>query len=173
MRTRLFAGIAVVLLLAGLSASPSPSAAAAVGQKTVKECDAEYATNKAAIEAAKEKKADFIAACRATAVGQVTPIGGAAPAAAAPAKAAPTPPPPPKAETPAKAGTPSAAGQFTTEALAKAHCPSDTVVWENIKSKIYHFAKTKDYGTTKEGAYACEKEAMTAGFRAAKNETHP
>jgi hypothetical protein len=58
--------------------------------------------------------------------------------------------------------------------LAKAHCPTDTVVWANLKSKIYHFKGTKSYGTTKTGAYMCEKEALAGGaFRAAKNEDHP
>ncbi len=28
--------------------------------------------------------------------------------------------------------------EFTTEAAAQQHCPSDTVVWLNTKSGIYH-----------------------------------
>ena len=56
---------------------------------------------------------------------------------------------------------------------AKARCPTDTVVWANLKSKIYHFSGHKDYGTTKEGTYMCEKDATAAGDRAAKNEKHP
>ena len=65
------------------------------------------------------------------------------------------------------------ANEFAAEALAKARCPTDTVVWANLKSKIYHFSGTKDYGTTKEGAYMCEKDATAQGVRAAKNEKHP
>src|SRR5690242_9849635 len=39
---------------------------------------------------------------------------------------------------------PVGANQFSTEAQAKARCPSDTVVWANLKSKVYHFSGTKD-----------------------------
>jgi hypothetical protein len=62
------------------------------------------------------------------------------------------------------------ASQFTSEAGAKSHCPGDTVVWVNTSSKIYHYSGTPAYGTTKRGAYVCEKETSAAGFRAAKNE---
>ena len=40
-------------------------------------------------------------------------------------------------------------------------------------SKIYHFAGHKRYGTTKAGAYMCEKEATAQGFRASKTEKRP
>jgi hypothetical protein len=43
----------------------------------------------------------------------------------------------------------------------------------NTKSKIYHFAGYKNYGDTKNGAFMCERQAMTEGYRAAKNEKHP
>jgi hypothetical protein len=46
-------------------------------------------------------------------------------------------------------------------------------VWVNLTSKIYHFSGTKDYGTTKNGAYMCEGDTAASGMRAAKNETHP
>jgi hypothetical protein len=65
------------------------------------------------------------------------------------------------------------AGQFADEGSAKAHCPTDTVVWVNLPTKIYHFAGTKSYGTTKRGAYMCEKEAIVAEDRASKTEKHP
>ncbi len=61
-----------------------------------------------------------------------------------------------------------AEGQFKTEAEAKSHCPADTVVWVNFKSKVYHYAGNAPYGKTKRGAYMCEKEAT--GFHAAKGE---
>ena len=69
---------------------------------------------------------------------------------------------------PAAAAT--GAGQFAAEAEAKAHCPSDTVVWLNTKSHKYHFAGHKSYGTTKQGAYMCEADAKAAGNAAAKGE---
>jgi hypothetical protein len=71
------------------------------------------------------------------------------------------------------AKTPASPGQFGEESEAKAHCPSDTVVWVNLSSKVYHFHGNKDYGSTKTGAYVCEKDATAQGFRAAKNEKHP
>jgi hypothetical protein len=66
-----------------------------------------------------------------------------------------------------------AAGEFSTEAQAKTHCPGDTVVWANTASRIYHFSGHRSYGTTKSGAYMCERDTTAAGFRAAKNEKHP
>ncbi len=63
-------------------------------------------------------------------------------------------------------------GQFANESEAKASCPGDTVVWVNIGTKVYHHAGTASYGTTKRGAYMCEKNTAAAGFRAAKNEKH-
>jgi hypothetical protein len=68
---------------------------------------------------------------------------------------------------------PAGAGQFQTEVQAKSHCPTDLVVWANLTSKIYHFAGHKSYGTTKAGAYMCEKEATAQGFRASKTEKRP
>jgi hypothetical protein len=62
------------------------------------------------------------------------------------------------------------AGQFASEADAKSSCPSDIVVWVNTGTKIYHHAGTAAYGTTKRGAYMCEKDTAGAGIRAAKNE---
>ncbi len=56
---------------------------------------------------------------------------------------------------------------------AKAHCPTDTVVWVNTDSKIYHYSDRARYGKTKDGAYMCEKDTASAGFRAAKNEKQP
>lgn len=61
-------------------------------------------------------------------------------------------------------------GQYTSEADAKASCPADTVVWVNLNSKIFHYSGNKSYGTTKSGAYMCEKETTSAGFRASKTE---
>jgi hypothetical protein len=69
--------------------------------------------------------------------------------------------------------TPAGANKFSTEAQAKARCPSDIVVWVTLTSKIYHFGGTRYYGNTKNGAYMCENDTAAAGMRAAKNETHP
>jgi len=63
--------------------------------------------------------------------------------------------------------------QYTTETLARVHCPTDTVVWANTRSNIYHFRGDNNYGTTKRGAYMCERDALAGGIRQAKNERHP
>jgi len=64
-----------------------------------------------------------------------------------------------------------AAGQpqeFDTEAAATRHCRNDEVVWLNLKTGVYHAKGTEFYGNTKNGAYACRKEADAAGDRASK-----
>jgi len=96
----------------------------------------------------------------------------------APQRPAPTtaaaPVPAPTRQAPAPNGSATLeAGQFTDEVSAKARCPTDTVVWVNLPSKVYHFAGTKSYGTTKRGAYMCEKEAVAGENRASKTEKHP
>ena len=65
------------------------------------------------------------------------------------------------------------ANQYSTETLAWAHCPAETVVWANTKSDVYHFRGTYNYGNTQAGAYMCEKDSLAEGMRAAKNEKHP
>jgi hypothetical protein len=175
-------------------AAPTPSAGTV---KTAGACDAEYKANKGALKDAKEKKKDFIAACRALPPGTPTPVGTAtitpppipAPSASAapPAPTAPSttqrraaqaPAPTPAPASPRAAPTqrvpaPSGANQFPAEASAKARCPGASVVWVNTKSRIYHFAGTKNYGSTKDGAYMCETDATAEGDRASKTEKHP
>ena len=79
--TKHLAAWAFCLLLIFVAA---PAAAQAL--KGAGTCNDEYKANKPALKAAKEKKGDFIAACRALPPGTPTPIAGAAPASpAAPA----------------------------------------------------------------------------------------
>lgn len=179
---------------AGSDVVPSGGAAAAPAQttvtpaasgsvKTAKECNAEYAANKDAIKGSGETKKDFIAACRAGT--EVVPAGAQTPAAApqpakpaggAAATGAAAPSSKVQARTtsaPSATTTPTGANQFATEAQAKARCPGSTVVWVNLKSKIFHFAGNRNYGTTKSGAYICESDATAEGFRAAENEKQP
>ncbi|MDQ6940888.1 MAG: hypothetical protein M3169_00030 [Candidatus Eremiobacteraeota bacterium] len=69
-------------------------------------------------------------------------------------------------------GSSSGAGNppgFSDEASAKAHCATDEVVWLNTRSKIYHEKGTHYYGITKNGEYACRKEADAAGDRNSKS----
>jgi hypothetical protein len=153
--------------------APAATADAPTGGKTAKECNADYAANKAAIKAGGQTKKDFVASCRA---GNETIPAAAAPAAAPMAAPAPAPAaaaPAPMAPAPTAAAPKPMAAPSASEMQVKAQCPSDTVVWVNTKSHIYHFAGTHDYGNTKQGEYMCEAAAKSAGSRAAKNETHP
>ena len=177
------------------SAVPAPApnvpTATPTGQKTAKECREEWRANQAANQASGVTEKAYVAQCRSGAApAQPTaapapppapaPAPTAAPAAPAPAPTAAAPParPTPPASTavrpaPSTPAAPLGTNQFSTEAQAKARCPSDTVVWVNLTSKIYHFSGAKDYGNTKHGAYMCEGDTAAAGMRAAKNETHP
>jgi hypothetical protein len=165
------------------AAAPAPTAAspAAPAQKTAKACQTEWQANKAAYQAGGVTEKAYVEKCRA---GETVALPPAAPTAAAPAAkpapaptaAAPAPVPaaaPAKKPAPTAASAPTGANEFAAEAQAKARCPTDTVVWANLDSKVYHFSGNKNYGTTKEGAYMCEKDAVAQGVRAAKNEKHP
>jgi hypothetical protein len=153
------AGFAWAAALGGLMMM-SLSSQAQTQQDKMKECAAEWRAMKAENKTKGIKFRDFEKECLAK---------GAAPPAATTAPA--TKPAAPKAA--AKPAAPSAANEFATEAAAKARCPTDTVVWVNLDSKIYHYTGYSDYGKTKKGAYMCEKDTSAAGFRAAKNEKRP
>ena len=179
---------------------PAAQTPAPASVKSARACDDEYAANKAAIKGSGQRKKDFIAACRAgsetipsapavaPAQAAPTPVPTQAPSTRAPAPAptaappvteqrmAPPPARPTAAPTPTRptvSGSPSGANQFATEGEAKSKCPSDTVVWVNTRSGVYHFAGTHNYGNTKNGAYMCEPDANAAGDRAPLNEKHP
>ena len=85
---------------------------------------------------------------------------GAAPAAATTAAVA---------AAPAKAAAPTAAPAKakTSEAPKVAAAGGGAgKVWVNDKSNVYHCLGSKDYGTTKSGAYMTEAEAKAKGARA-------
>ena len=146
-------------------------------KKTKAECTREWQANKAENQANKITEKAYVEKCiaaAATPAAATAPATPAKPAAAAPAKpAAPAPAATAPKRAPAPAAASTGANQYATEAQAKARCPSDTVVYVNLTSKIYHFAGHKDYGNLKNGAYMCEKDTAGAGARAAKNEKHP
>ena len=179
---------------ASTAATPAPAAPTATAapktgagpatQKTAKDCVAEWRADKAGMQARGMTEKAYVDQCRAgtepTAAAPMAPKPSATAPASPPPAAAPAPTaqrPAPSNQTPVarqpSSGTAAQSGQFGDEAQAKAHCVGDTVVWANLSSKVYHFAGGKTYGTTKKGAYMCEKEAVTAQFRAAKNEKHP
>ena len=60
------------------------------------------------------------------------------------------------------------AKRFKTEAAAAASCPTDTVVWANTKSKIFHLKGTATYGKGKNGTYMCQLDATAEHFKGTK-----
>jgi hypothetical protein len=181
-----------------VSAAPPPQTGSSSSEKTAKECVAEWRADKAGMQARGMTQKAYVEQCRA---GEPTPSAIAPepkPTVAAPSpvptRTAPTateaaPAPAPQRPAPTTTATPTQApaqqpsaprstatleaGQFADEASAKARCPTDTVVWVNLPSKIYHFAGTRSYGNTKRGAYMCERDAVAAENRASKTEAHP
>jgi hypothetical protein len=163
------------------SVGMTPSAAPTPGKKTVKACEAEWKANKPAIQASGKKKTDFMTECRAepgstqtaAPAPQSKPAEQPKPEVATVPQSTTTAQPRSEATTAPAPQAPTAslaAGQFTTEADAKSHCPGDTVVWANTRSRVYHYASSRRYGHTKLGAFMCEKETAAAGMRAAKRE---
>ena len=180
--------------------APAPTAAApptSPTQKTVRECREEWRANKAANQASGVTEKAYVAQCRAGGAPAQTTAAPAAPAAPAPAPTAtpaapaptptaaappvrpvrPVPPPTTASPVPSTPNTPVPANQFSTEAEAKARCPSDTVVWVNLSSKIYHFSGSKSYGTTKNGDTCAKKKQQEKGCalrktRRTHNSTH-
>lgn len=180
------------------AAPPAPTAppptTASSSQKTAKECLVEWRADKSSMQARGVTEKAYVQQCKAggamPSAPQLKPIAATPPPsqpASTSTQAAPTPAPQRPAPTTTTAPVPAPspqpipskdsatleAGQFADESPAKARCPADTVVWVNLPSKIYHFAGTKSYGTTKRGAYMCEKEAIAAEDRASKTEKHP
>jgi hypothetical protein len=139
----------------------APSAVPGSKGRTAEQCRAEWQANKAENQAKGRTEKVYMVECLAGTVTQT-------PAETAGSAAATTP-----AKTQAVPAVPNGTGRYRTEAEAKGHCPSDTVVWVDLKSKVYHFAGTKNYRTAKKGAYMCEKEALAQGDRAPKVEKRP
>ena len=63
--------------------------------------------------------------------------------------------------------------QYPSEAEAKAGCPDDSIVWVNMRSKIYHEPGSRNYGATREGGYMCEKKSVAAGCPSRKTGAQP
>jgi len=163
---------AVVVVVMSLVAS------GAQAQSVMKQCGEEWKAAKANNATNGQTWQEFLKSCRAqkaAAAPAAAPAPAPAPAAIPVPSPAPAPAPvqsyqPKPAPVPMRtAARPTGAGEFTSEAEAKARCPSDTVVWVNTKSKIYHYAGARGYGTTKQGAYMCEADANAAGDRASKS----
>jgi hypothetical protein len=159
------------------AAKPAASPQAATGQKTIKVCQEEWRANKATNQANGITEKSYVVQCRARGTAAQSPPS--TPAAQTPATTPPAPSTPPASSTvrraPETTGStaPSGSDQFSAEAEAKGHCPSDIVVWVNLRSRIYHYAGHKSYGKTKTGAYMCERDTAAQGMRASKIEKRP
>lgn len=71
-----------------------------------------------------------------------------------------------------------AATGFTSSEEARAHCPSDTVVWGDTRSRVCHYPGVSFHGhsylgNTSAGAYMCEPDARAHGNRPAMDERSP
>jgi hypothetical protein len=72
--------------------------------------------------------------------------------------------------TPDRSLTARAKNQFASEAEARSNCGTDTVVWVNKRSRVYHVAGSPSYDSTAYGAFMCRAQAKRTGsFRAANN----
>ncbi len=177
MRIQSFRAAAAAFLVAAAMGLTATGAARA--ESVMKECGSEWQAAKAANTTGGQTWQEFLKGCRTRhAATPAAAAPAAAPATAPAAAPAPAPVAPAPVQTyqpkPAPApvrptAAPTGAGQFSTESEAKYRCPSDTVVWLNTKSHIYHYPGTRSYGTTKQGAYMCEADAVAAGDRASKS----
>jgi hypothetical protein len=165
------------------SAPASPAAsdvgAPAAGQSVMRLCASQWKDAKAAGTTAGQTWPQFLSQCRARQTTTASSSGGFVPAPApAPAPASQSgslfpwwQQSAPSSAPASNVGAPPAlqAGQNTTELAARARCPTDTVVWVNMPTRIYHYSGTRYYGHTLKGGYMCEADARSAGYRAARN----
>lgn len=77
----------------------------------------------------------------------------------------------------AQTGTAQSQTSKSSKSTASASTPSQQeisdakskgMVWVNTKTKVYHTADDRYYGTTKSGKFMTEADAQKAGYRAAK-----
>lgn len=151
-------------------------------QDRMKACNARAKTEKLSGDARKSFMSDCLSGqtrqdTAASQQGTSAPRAERAPQAQTPSPNAGTAgtsqPPPRAAPNPRATTNAAAAGQFATEQEAQRRCPGDTVVWANTESGVYHYAGTRNYGHTKQGAYMCRQDGNRAGYRPAKNEKAP
>ena len=59
---------------------------------------------------------------------------------------------------------PPAPVEFRSAQIAQSHCPKDSVVWANMRSKAYYGKGDKYFAKTKKGVFVCEHEALRFGL---------
>jgi len=138
-------------------AASIPAAAQTTPQQQMQACAREWNDLKGTKQAAGRTYRDFERECLA----RHTTGGGPNTVGVAPRQEAPS------ARTRTGAAAP---GGSSTVTEAQRQCPSDTVVWVNTSTKVYHISGSRLFGNTKHGTYMCRAETERAGFRAAKNE---
>lgn len=92
-----------------------------------------------------------------------------APASSAPAPSSSSPASPASSASPSSSSAKAPEAKPGTAAEApRQPPPAKGMVWVNTATKIYHYEGDKWYGSTKEGKYMTEDEAIKAGYRASK-----
>ena len=54
---------------------------------------------------------------------------------------------------------------FSTETMARLHCPNDEVVWLDFQKRRYYVRGQKLYDRGRDATYACRKEAKRSGYK--------
>ena len=54
---------------------------------------------------------------------------------------------------------------FRYEAQAQRYCPTDTVVWLDLRKGIYYSKRQKRYARGSDGSFVCREEAKGSGYR--------
>jgi hypothetical protein len=57
--------------------------------------------------------------------------------------------------------------KFASETDARAHCPTDAVVWLTLPNNVFVQKSDPHYGAPR-GSYICEHDAVAAGYHAAR-----
>jgi hypothetical protein len=56
---------------------------------------------------------------------------------------------------------------FQSATQAQQHCPNDTVVWLDLRRKIYYLPRQAQYGRGRTATFVCREEARRNGNRRA------
>ena len=54
---------------------------------------------------------------------------------------------------------------FRYESQAQRHCPSDVVVWLDLRKGIYYAKRQRQYGRGFTGSFVCREQARSNGYR--------
>jgi hypothetical protein len=81
---------------------------------------------------------------------------------------APKPASPPPAAATSAAAAPTTAARTTNAPTTAQQPPVKGMVWVNLDTKVFHREGDRYYGTTKNGKFMTEADAVKAGYREAK-----